>query len=980
MKPSLRWDSALYGQLRQALLPGGGLGLFTARVLVEFLPQPLGGAVLFLLACIGLCLGVGATWRLIRWGKITWPLAFLWGYVLWPWPNLSLALGLLIATGGIFLWVNPPCRLRPAWVGSGLFVAFFVLYLLTLAPGVLPADSGEFQLVSYLLGIAHPPGYALYTLLGKLFTLLPIGEIAYRVNLFAAITGALTLGVLATSLYYETGSTVAALVAAASLGLAPTFWVQSTTANIRSLTALFTALCLALLLRWGATRQRRTLVLFGLCFGLGVGHHASLGLLGLPFLFYILAHEPHLPLEPRRWLGALGAAIGAQVVLLYLPLRSYLGAPFGTPVRTWEQFLHHVLALGFRGDMFHYRTWAELAPRLGIWGQIVRLQFGLPLLAAFLIAAIWLGSRRWRVLLLLAGTWAMNTLAAITYRAPQTVEYLIPSYVALAALLGYGLGLALRYPKVGTFARGVAVGAFLFLLSWRGMMTYPEIHSLNRDTSAQDYASTILRRAPPSALILSNWHYATVFWYLQRIDGLRPDVQVRYVYPEGAKPYAESWLAHIAKGLEEGRDVIVTNHYYAFDDSPYRFYPLGKGWLVRREGLSELPAEAERLSATFGDCIQLEGLSLETRMLSPGENVQLCLYWRPLHSLTRNYTAFVQLLGPRGVVGQGDISHRAAACPPGELQADAFRFPILLHTSPGTYRLIAGFYYTTEEGWKRLPVAGQDYLDLGEIQVQPAQRVPATLHPWERLFSQGLVLRGVDFDTSIKGSMRVYLHWQRIANSNRAGPWRVSLAQGERTLASAVLGPLPPKGTGTLALDVPVGARRLLLQVRDEQGNLLSPLGPWHRPRGTFLELVLPQGEPRYVPLGGEMAFLGLQNPVSRAACGKALWLCPRFLALHSLTGDYTVSVGITQDGGWEVKADGTPALGAIPTLKWLGGWRVKDPHCLSLQGATEGPAQISLSVYNAFTLEPLPVLDERLVRQGQGIYLHLGEVKIQGP
>ena len=117
-------------------------------------------------------------------------------------------------------------------LGDGLLLAASLfLYVRTLAPTILPADSGEFQLVSYVLGIAHPPGYPLYTMLGKLCTLIPLRDVAYRVNLLSAITSALTLLVLARIVRRLTGSGIAGVVAAAVLGVAPTFWAQATTAN-----------------------------------------------------------------------------------------------------------------------------------------------------------------------------------------------------------------------------------------------------------------------------------------------------------------------------------------------------------------------------------------------------------------------------------------------------------------------------------------------------------------------------------------------------------------------------------------------------------------------------------------------------------------------------------------------------------------------------------------------------------------------------
>src|SRR5262245_20177105 len=73
-----------------------------------------------------------------------------------------------------------------------IFIAVFSLYLWTLAPGVVGGDSGEHQLAVLLLAIPHTTGYPLYLLVGKLWTmLLPLGSMAWRVNLFSALGGAL---------------------------------------------------------------------------------------------------------------------------------------------------------------------------------------------------------------------------------------------------------------------------------------------------------------------------------------------------------------------------------------------------------------------------------------------------------------------------------------------------------------------------------------------------------------------------------------------------------------------------------------------------------------------------------------------------------------------------------------------------------------------------------------------------------------------
>ena len=321
-----------------------------------------------------------------------------------------------------------------------------MLYASTVSPGLLPADSGEFQLVATVLGIAHPPGYPLYTLLGRLATLaVPWGDAALRLNLLSALCSALTLGLVAHTVRRRTGSAAAALVAAGALGLSTTFWAQATTANIRALTGLFVALLLALALRWGEERSARRLWVLAGVFGLAVGHHASLAPLGLPLAGYVLWREPALLRAPRRWAAPLAALVASLGVLLYLPVRSAMGAPFDpAPIRSVADFAEHVFALGFSGDMLYYRTLADLLARAAAWGQILRLEFGPWLLAGAVGAAALAARRDRRATLLVGGTLAVNTALAVTYRAPQTVEYLLPTYVALAVLLGEGLGEAIR--------------------------------------------------------------------------------------------------------------------------------------------------------------------------------------------------------------------------------------------------------------------------------------------------------------------------------------------------------------------------------------------------------------------------------------------------------------------------------------------------------------------------------------------------------
>jgi len=90
--------------------------------------------------------------------------------------------------------------------------------------------------------------------------------------------------------------------------------------------------------------------------------------------------------------------------------------------------------------------------------------------------------------------------------------------------------------------------------------------------------------------------------------------------------------------------------------------------------------------------------------------------------------------------------------------------------------------------------------------------------------------------------------------------------------------------------------------------------------------------------------------------------------AERAYESDYTVSVQVHGEG-WDAQDDGTPALGAIPTLKWLRGMVVHDRHRVPLPAGVppDAPFRVTVGVYDAFSLEPLAVTDGERVRRGEG-------------
>ncbi len=857
-----------------------------------------------------------------------------------------------------------------------IFILFLTLYVATLAPTVLPADSGEFQIVGPLLGVAHPPGYALFTLLARFFSLLPWGEVAWRVNLLGAVAGALTLTIVNRTARRIAQTAWAGVLAAGALGVSTTFWAQSTTINIRMLTMLFMALCCHFLIEFtlapaASKRGHAALVALGLTFGSGVAHHTSLAFFTPLFAAIILWHDPGLWRRFRVWPRYLLAFLAPFTIDLYIVIRAITGAPFGADALIdARRVLDHLLMRGFGGDMFAYRQPNRfLWERFLVTGNSLTFQFGWTLLLIAAAGWAWLAWKRRKWAVLMGGIVAIMLLIVATYRAPQSVEYLMPAYIPIALCIG-SITAWTNWPRLP--ARHLAllpvalVALPILALGKDNLVSYNILHN---DRTARNYAQNVLDQAPPNALILSNWHWSTPLWYLQLVQGQRPDVEIEYIPPQGATDMPHAWPQIIAQHLAaSARPLIVTNYYPTYIDLPYRFEPLGEAFLVKDKPAWSLPPGFTPVNVELDDKIRIAGYRLEQTAAEPGHSVTIDIAWQPITRLERDYSFFVHLIDQAGApLGQNDRRDYAAPTyQPGEILIDRYEFPIVLHAAPGIYQLVAGAYLTFDDGtWQRLKTgAGRDLVPLTQIQINPASLPPVTQHPLNVSFVDGPTLIGVDYDDTWPGQRRVYLHWQTSPQNTV-----VQLYNREQCLAQGTVSGSEQKGFITTVLDLgsASGAKNLdlVLAARDGKTPLKRRIAwGWSSKRAQTLPM--PKGQSWYLPFGGKLALVGVEVQKQWRA-GRQARVALKFIGLRPIVRDYVISISVHGTNAVIPPSDWVPALGAIPTFKWVRASRVTDVHLIDLPPEAGGKAEIALGIYDAFANHrALLPLDERLMRLGR--------------
>ena len=238
-----------------------------------------------------------------------------------------------------------PNLLPPAFI----FVFTLTIYIITLSRSVYFGDSGEFIAVAKTLGIAHPPGYPLYTLIAHLFTYLPFGNLAFKVNLFSALTSSATAVVVYLICFKLTKNRLASVSAALFLAFSYLFWLYSLVAEVFSLNNLFIALLILISLYiFENPKNTRLYYLLSFTLGLSLTNHHTMLFLAPALLFLVLSTNPKFLLQPKFIILNTSFLILGLLPYLYLPLRA-----LQNPVLNWgdpdtlEKFLNVILRKDF---------------------------------------------------------------------------------------------------------------------------------------------------------------------------------------------------------------------------------------------------------------------------------------------------------------------------------------------------------------------------------------------------------------------------------------------------------------------------------------------------------------------------------------------------------------------------------------------------------------------------------------------------------
>ena len=472
-------------------------------------------------------------------------------------------------------------------MGGAIFIVTFGVYLLTMCPTIYWEDCAAFSAVNSILGIPHSPGFPIYVLWGKVFSLIPIESHAFRSNLMSAFWGSLSLVILyllMLELFEEIKvrgdasdrspspmekrwvSQMGIAMGVLFLGFSSAFWLQTIRAEVYTLNIFFTLLLIFLLIKWSKEKATnccfKILILFSFVLGLSLANHLLLMITLLPaFLVFLLISgfrrgggstpaptgggtTGEVFLNLKKMMVLLSFVLLGISLYLFLPIRSQL-----SPAINWGRpdSLANLLSYITRSSQSTSVATSSVVPYLNrFWFTISFpvIQFSLALFWLGVLGAYTMFKQSKRIFIftfllfifnLLAATWA----ADFSLRNYDLLGYLLPSLAIFTIWFAMGIFFSTESMlKVGRISRRSrdARQTHIFKVFLCGSILLAPLFQIARNLDqcnkrsndfAYQYADQILNSVKKDALILvEDDNTLTTLWYLNYVEKRRPDVKI----------------------------------------------------------------------------------------------------------------------------------------------------------------------------------------------------------------------------------------------------------------------------------------------------------------------------------------------------------------------------------------------------------------------------------------------------------------------
>ncbi|HEY6171410.1 MAG TPA: DUF2723 domain-containing protein, partial [Candidatus Kapabacteria bacterium] len=457
---------------------------------------------------------------------------------------------------------------RPLFGAVFVFLVSFIVYMMTLAPGLGFIDAGELATTASTLGIAHPTGYPLFTLIGHLFSILPIAAtVIGRLNIMSAFFAAMGAAAcvylvheihlywlvakskvkvetkgkkkeekpveLTTNETKAQQATAAGIFTGIIIAFSETWWANATSIEVYPLHQFFLPVILTFFLRMLRTDSKRDGFLFALTLGLSFSNHLTTVLLAPACLYAFFAR---FGFSGESW-----KRIGKLVLPFVLGLLPYsylyINAS-SNPLMNWgdpsnfDSFMKHVTGGQYKVWMF---TGQNAGKQFGEFWSGLPSEFSWFIVIFAVLGCIHLFTmrsiQRVNILVFTSLLFFGCIFYGINYDIHDIDSYFILAYIAFA-IFGTS-GLTLRAVLDSKFTKKIFSVAYILiwfapLCGGFQMLNLYQNNDESGNHMVDDFTTNMLQNLPKDAIVISS---AWDFWvsgsfYYQFVEKVRPDITV----------------------------------------------------------------------------------------------------------------------------------------------------------------------------------------------------------------------------------------------------------------------------------------------------------------------------------------------------------------------------------------------------------------------------------------------------------------------
>jgi hypothetical protein len=488
-----------------------------------------------------------------------------------------------------------------------VFIAAAVLYILTCAPSVVWQDSGVIQYRvwhndiqgKFGLALSHP----LYYIIAIAVKQVPLGELAYRINVLTAVISALAVANLFLLLRLWLGGTFAAWLGTVTLALSHTFWRHATIPETYNLAVALLLGELIMLLQYAKTSRKKYLYFLALLNGLAIANHmlASIAFVCYLVLVVIFLIKKKIKLRDLAIMALLWI-VGA-LPYEYLIIKNILQSG-----DFWGTLASAAFGARWQGDVLNTTLTTRIIKENLMY---LVLNFPTPNLLLFIVG-VWslyaVSPKRWFAHIL-AALAIMYFVFAFRYTVPDRYAFFTPFYCIVSLLIGVG---AYRYlsesncwvayvfvicslvtvpfyivaPKI---AKGleIKIGSGR-VITYRNNDTYFLWPWKMGYTGAEKFGIEALFSVRPPAVIYADATTAPPLLYAQEVMEKRPGVNIKIISSIGSSENSPEFNELTIEKLLRDRDVYVVSPAKGYCPDfllrRYDFEPAGVLWEAVKKG------------------------------------------------------------------------------------------------------------------------------------------------------------------------------------------------------------------------------------------------------------------------------------------------------------------------------------------------------------------------------------------------------------